>query len=230
MDCAAQVEPLVEKNAKPYRSYLAPTELAISNSTEPKIYSREASKKKEKIYGLAPSLGQIIKTKIKALNLTYVRPQRAGVILYTIHQQVTYFGLGLDANYHELTDFGGTMVYKTDSHVVNGALREFMEETLQLFQPITGQDIQECPVIYDQANLVIFIHVNVEPDQVCAKFNTLYQKKLSQPTPAGIKNPEVCAIAWLTWNEFLGSIKNEGNMFFRVRRFLDRAGDFSYLL
>lgn len=182
----------------------------------------------------------VIKTTVKNLNLDCVRPERAGVILYTVVDGATFFGLGLDSRTHDLTDFGGGVSYKHDQNVIRGALREFEEETLQIFEKIIPEDIKRCPIIYDDHNLIIFIHLEVNPDDVCSKFNQQYsdiinnnnisRKDDHKVSCKKIRDPEVCGITWLNWEDFQRIIKRRGIMFSRVQRFLNRAGDFSYLL
>lgn len=173
----------------------------------------------------------VIKTTIQNLNLECVKPQRAGVIIYTVINGAIYFCLGLDSKTHDLTDFGGGVVYKTDGNVVSGALREFTEETLDIFETITIEDIKQCPVIYDENNLIIFIHMNIDPDTTCFVFHEKYKKIVAgSNTKRKYREPEVCGFTWLTWEEFQHSIKEKGIMFSRVQRFLSRADDFSYLL
>lgn len=164
----------------------------------------------------------VIKSSVDKLNLTHVTPNRAGVILYTVVNTQTYLGLGLDSRYHEITDFGGGIIYKTDKNVIEGALREFMEETLHIFRDITIDDIRHCPVIYDDSNLLIFIHVDNDPETISKIFN---QKFVTET-----KHQEVCGITWLSWAQFLHVISERDIMFSRLRNFLKRAGDFSYLL
>jgi hypothetical protein len=173
------------------------------------------------------SRGFVIKTTVKTLNLMCVKPQRAGVIIYTVIDGAIYFGLGLDARTHDLTDFGGTIHYQHDRDVITGALREFQEETLEIFDPLTLNDIKHCPVIYDNNNLIIFIHLKVDPDLTSKIFNRRYTDVVSSELR---ETPEVCGITWLTWEEFQQSIHSHGIMFNRVQRFLARAEDFSYLL
>lgn len=67
-------------------------------------------------------LTPVIKTTVQNLNLDCVKPQRAGIILYTVVDGATYFGLGLDSRTHDLTDFAGGVMYKTDLNCVAGAL------------------------------------------------------------------------------------------------------------
>lgn len=165
----------------------------------------------------------VIKTTVDKLNLDYVRPQRAGIIIYTVVNGAIYFGLGLDSRSHDLTDFGGGINYRTDENVISGAIREFNEETLDIFENITIENIKSCPVIYDNKNLIVFVHLNIDPELVSSSFQEKYkQVKYSQP--------EVCAITWLNWEEFKYSISVEGIFYTRVQKFLLRADDFSYLL
>lgn len=188
-------------------------------------------------YGKQSRHSPVIKTIVQNLNLECVKPQRAGVIIYTIINGSTYFGLGLDSRTHDLTDFGGGVIYKTDGDVIKGALREFFEETLEIFDPISPQDIRQCPVIYDDNNLIVFVHMNVDPDTTCLAFNEKYKQVINSfhsliPTNKRRKiyEPEVCGITWLSWEDFQRSIKEKGIMFSRVQRFLNNAEDFSYLL
>jgi len=181
----------------------------------------------------------VIKTTVQNLNVECVKPQRAGVIIYTVVEGATFFGLGLDSRTHDLTDFGGGVIYKIDKNVINGALREFEEETLQIFEEITPEDIKKCPVIYDDKNFIIFIHLSIDPDVVCSSFNARHETFMEHNRSQRIKyegsrrkfrDPEICGITWLTWEEFQRAIKSEGIIYSRVQRFLNKAGDFSYLL
>jgi hypothetical protein len=177
----------------------------------------------------------VIKTLVQNLDLEHVHPRRAGIIIYTVVNGSTYFGFGLDAKTHDLTDFGGGVRYKTDINVLRGAIREFEEETLGIFDPFKIEDIKQCPVIYDENNLIIFIHLNIDPDTICKTFNEKYKQVVNKPRIIDenhkyIKDPEVCGITWLTWEEFRFCIVTKGIMFYRVQNFLSRAGDFSYLL
>lgn len=170
-----------------------------------------------------------VKTLVQNIDPENVRPRRAGVILYTVSNEAIFFGCGLDANTHEITDFGGHVMNRIDASAIHGALREFDEETLQILEPIRPQDIKHCPVIYDANNLIIFIHVNINPDIMCHVFNTRYQSVVHGDVNK-TREPEVCAITWLSWEEFQLSIRSRGIMFRRVQKFLNKAGDFSYLL
>ena len=175
----------------------------------------------------------VIKTTVQNVDLECVKPQRAGVIIYTVVGESTYFGLGLDSGTHDLTDFGGGVTYKTDQNAICGAIREFEEETLSIFETIKFDHIKQCPVIYDNNNLIVFIHMKIDPDTVSRVFRDEYTHIVDTKkcdSPRKYRDPEVCGITWLTWEEFQRCVKEKGIMFSRVQRFLSKAGDFSYLL
>ena len=166
---------------------------------------------------------KVVKTKVSQIDLSRVKPKRAGIILYTYHDNVLYFGVGLDSTYHDLTDFGGTVVYRTDKNVIRGAIREFEEETLGIFDTITYEDIRNCPVLYDKNNLIIFLRLDICPNDISKRFNDAYIKNTNI-------NPEVCSITWLNLDDLNNSIKNDDIIFNRVKNFLRRAGDFLHIL
>lgn len=174
----------------------------------------------------------VVKTRVENLDLDRVKPQRAGVIIYTVVDDNIFLGLGVDSASHDLTDFGGGVIYKKDKTAVKGALREFKEETLEIFSDITPDDIRKCPVIYDNKNLIIFVHMAIDPDSVCSAFIDKYHNIINNlpEDQRDTNDPEVCGITWLNWEEFQNVIKNGDKLYSRVREFLKRAEDFSYLL
>lgn len=170
------------------------------------------------------SQSTVIKTLVRDLNLNYVKPKRAGVIVYTHHKGTTYFCLGLDSKTHDLTDFGGSVMLKHET-AVEGALREFDEETLSVFERIVPSDISHCPVLYDSQNMIIFLNMNLCPDTACKKFKEKFREEVKKG-----HCPEVCGITWITWSDFQSMISGRCSLYIRVKNFLKKAGDFSYLL
>ena len=174
-------------------------------------------------------------TYVRDLDLENVKPQRAGVILYTYHQNNIYFGVGVDTKSKDLTDFGGGIQYKLnkDGNVIRGALREFAEETLEIFKPLYFNDIKDCPVIYDKDNLIIFVQIGLNPLDVSTCFNMKYNQmcminffnKVIPHYYKRVHDPEVCEIKWLSLYEFKTSLIVHGTFFTRVRKFLLQAGD-----
>lgn len=105
---------------------------------------------------------------IQAKNIAWGRRKnikRAGVILYFFDEDKTYFILGLDKNFREWTDFGGTV--NPDETGIQSGFREFHEETLDLFKN-TIADINylkdKSYVVIEQEQAIIFtpIDMNME--------------------------------------------------------------------
>jgi hypothetical protein len=168
-------------------------------------------------------------TRVSKLNLNTVRPQRGGIIIYTVFEGVLYYGVCIDATTHDITDAGGSIDYRTDKTVVHGAIREFEEETGEIFEPITVGKIKSCPVIYDDKNLIIFMHVNVDPNEVSRKFNErykiLHEQRMQEAKQSGRRPhdlPEVCGITWLSQESMQQSINKRGVFYSRVRKFLSQ--------
>lgn len=165
------------------------------------------------------------KTKVSEIDLINVKPQRAGIILYTKINNIIYFGVGVDNNTKEYTDFGGGIQYQKDGNVIAGAIREFTEETLQIFGQLEYHDVKDCLALYNLNNLVIFKYVTQNINLIRENFLHEYRYYVDK----GIK-PEVCDIAWLTQNEFKHEVMVRGNMFHRLQCFLQKAGEFYWLL
>lgn len=165
----------------------------------------------------------VIRKFVKEIDLELVKPQRAGVIPTTIHNNQLYFGLGIDTNSGELTDFGGGISYKDhkDKNVIYGALREYQEETLGIFGPINYEDTMDNVAIYNHNNLIIFIMIIINIDKSHELFEHEYQLLHNNNIL-----PEVCGIKWVTVNEFKEIVAKRGKMFHRVQTFLQQAGDF----
>jgi hypothetical protein len=166
----------------------------------------------------------LYKKKVKEIDLSIVRPQRAGIILYTKQNDVFYFGLGVDTLTQEYTDFGGGISYKTDKDVVAGALREFHEETLKMFT-LNDDDVQDSLALYNLNNLIIFKYISDDMITISKKFALLYKKHVKHGC-----RPEVCNIVWLSMNEFKEQIGTRNNLFHRIQSFLQKAGNFYWLL
>lgn len=161
---------------------------------------------------------------------SFNRPNRGGIIMYTVYNGVLYFGLAVDAETHDLTDAGGAIDYNIDKTAVRGCVREFIEETLNIFETVTEEHLQSCPVVYDEKNMIIFMHIAVDPNEVSRKLLENYKEiikersKLSRlRTKKCPSLPEVCGITWLTKESFKDSLERPGIMYSRVRKFLSRC-------
>jgi hypothetical protein len=133
---------------------------------------------------------------------------RAGAIPYTVRDGEIYVCLGIDKEYGNYTDFGGG-VKKSDGTPVKSALRELREESLNIFGNIHPEDIGDHIAVWNKQILVIFIYMDVDMDEIVATFNDRVST---------ISDPEVSKLVWVTKDEFLDSIKQNGdiNMYHRV--------------
>lgn len=126
---------------------------------------------------------------------------RNGIILYTIHGGERYFLFGFDTQTLELTDFGGK--YKRqDETRVRGALREFHEETMNCFEEISEDQLQQCIGITDGDNLIIFVPVDVSPADVCQAIEERVQDYYKKTEHI----PEIVSVTWVRENDLLNCI------------------------
>lgn len=165
---------------------------------------------------------QVSISKVIEIDLNKIRPQRAGVVFVYFKDGEWKFGLGIDSRMHELTDFGGHVNYKYGEDAISGALRELDEETLHLIERLNHRQIANCLCIYDSSNLIIFIRVDKDPDQISARFLDKFAQYKG-------RRAEVCGITWITLDELERrlKVKDKQPVFYsRVHNFLARAGDF----
>ena len=153
--------------------------------------------------------------RVNNVDLNKVKPIRGGVIIYTLYNNNIFFGLGIDSKTHDITDFGGGISYKKDKNVILGSIREFNEETLNIFDDISFEELQECPVIYDNNLLLLFLRVNINPNDISNYFLEIYKKtKLKK---------EVCSITWFSLDEFIHIIKNSKILFYKIKNLLNKS-------
>ncbi len=155
-------------------------------------------------------------TKVNQLDLKTNKPQRGGVILYTIVNDQLLFGFGLDSTYNEFTDFSGGISYKKEN-CIEGALREFCEETEGLYCALHTEDVIDAPVMVDKHNLIIFLYTDESPDEITYSFQHLKRAKKSE-----VKN-----IIWVTEQELKSAIQLKlPYIYSRLRNFLAKFGNF----
>ena len=138
---------------------------------------------------------------------------RAGAVVYTKKDGVTYFCLGVDTQSGNLTDFGGGV--KKEEDVIVGGLRELEEESLGVFGHITPDMISKTVSFYSYNMIITFIPVKVDIERVTKEFN----KRLIEK-----EDPEVCGITWMSTEEFMESIHGRGRkLYIRVRKLLAKV-------
>ena len=177
--------------------------------------------------------------KISEINWKRVRPNRGGVIPYKIVEGKFFFCLGVDTKSQDLTDFGGG-IWGGES-VIEGCLREFMEESLLAFGEFKVENghniynrfsafgeyrlIGDCHVIYNRSTMIIFLPVKCDMETTSRIFN----QRVST-----YYNPEVKSIRWIESDHFLPAIRNasskwgdvELKLYSRVAKLLAPTGEF----
>lgn len=136
-----------------------------------------------------------IPTKINEQKESF-RIERSGVIVYTIYNNKYYFGLGIDHDSGDITDFGGG-IKKKDHSLIDGTLRELAEESLGVFGRVTPNEIDECVCVYNQNTMVVFIPLIVNKEKVM----NVFKHRLKY-----VKEPEVDSIFWITKETFINLI------------------------
>lgn len=166
---------------------------------------------------------------IKDVDWTKVKPQRGGVVPYTVRDGEVYFGLGIDTKTGDITDFGGGIRYKKDGDAVTGSLREFMEESLCIFGAYNMETVKNTVVVYTDSIMIIFLHFDVDMEQVNEIFDS--RVRISRYS-------EISSLIWLPKSAFLTCVKTgwlttpycNRRLYFRVRRLLQSCINFcSYL-
>lgn len=160
---------------------------------------------------------------VENIDWNVVKPQRGGVIVYTIYENNLYFGLGIDEKTSDISDFGGGIRYKWDETAVNGSLREFMEESLCVFGAYDADMIKKNVVLYSMCMMIVFLHLQVDTKRISELFNDRVKTN---------RNTEMSGMIWLTKDQFLNLIKfgtitlNNGTthqLYYRVRKLLFKA-------
>ena len=139
---------------------------------------------------------------------------RAGVIPYTIDNGNVYFAFGLDTKFNELTDFGGG-VKQNDDSVISGGIREFIEESLTVFEPVCKEDLGNNYVLYNNKMLIILIFYSVKPATMRKMFDEKKQKLVARDPS---KTFEVGEIIWVSKDDLIQSLAGRGlAMYSRVK-------------
>lgn len=158
-------------------------------------------------------------SKVREINVREIHPARAGIIPYYYSEEETYFMLGIDTKFHELTDLSGSVKYKKES-CIDCAIREFNEESLNVFS-IDKNQILENYAFYDEENMVIFARLELNNFEEIQK---TFKKRLERNN-----HPEICGLVFLTSSQFTDLILKETGiingfesvrMYERIRNFL----------
>ena len=166
---------------------------------------------------------------VKDVNWDKTRPQRGGVIPYTVKDGEVYFGMGIDTKTGDLTDFGGGIRYKKDGDAITGSLREFMEESLCIFGAYDSHAVQNNVVVYTDTMMIIFLHFDVNMERI----NEIFDSRVRIS-----KYFEISSLIWIPKSIFVSCIKTgwlttpfcNRRLYFRVRRLLQSCINFCSFL
>jgi hypothetical protein len=204
---------------------------------DPKLFKYLDDKKKESKYKLVTrridnnrirhknTKNQEIYTSVlKNVKMLTDSPIRSGAIIYTHHGGKTYFCLGQDSIYGDLTDFSGGK--KQNETVIEAGLRELEEESLGIFGKLTVTEVKESMGFYCTNMLIMFIRRDIDMEETKKKFNDRLQKKLAMLSVSVNDSVEVNDIIWLETKEFLEVLNGKGRrVYSRVRRILSKVID-----
>lgn len=119
-----------------------------------------------------------------------IKTRKAGVVLCTRENNQLYFGFGIDFKTKEITCFGGK-VEPSDKDSIAGALREFKEETMEMFK-LDHSNVANDTVVYNKNYLIIFHVVTYSKD----KISEIFHEKFNT-----VEFNEILDIKWLCEND-----------------------------
>ncbi len=147
---------------------------------------------------------------------------RAGVIVYTNNNGRIYFGLGIDTKYGAYADFSGGIKYSIED-TLTGAIREFNEESLGVFDEISKEQIENSLAIYSDTMMTILIYIRCNMSQISSQFENLVRDH---------DNPEMSSIVWMNKINLMNMVyaKDSNIMYYKLSDLLFDAyqeyGDF----
>ena len=162
---------------------------------------------------------------LKNVKMEVDGPTRSGVIIFTKKDGKTYFALGVDSIYGDLTDFSGGVRCKCET-ILEGGLRELEEESLGVFGKLSVEDVKECMGFYSNNMLIMFVKRDIDMEECKKTFGERLQKKMCEKKndDKDGENIEVNQIVFLDTKEFLDSIQGRGRrLYSRVRRILSKV-------
>jgi len=148
-------------------------------------------------------------------------PQRAGVIPFYRNGKDTYFFLGVDSKYKELTDFGGRISPRTDKTPIHGGFREFQEESYGAFGRIKPFSKHKKYAIFYDKMIIIYVELISHID--VPNIKSRFMKSLKN---APYK--ELMDIVHIEKNELLEMVNDENchKIYSKVKNHLKFSEDF----
>lgn len=135
---------------------------------------------------------------------------RAGIIPYIEEKGIRFYAFGLENCFATIGDFGGHKE-KRDHDALDTALREYVEESLNVFGILTRDKVKDCVVIDGKDTAEILVPVEGPMFQYSNKF-----KQLIGSNPLH----EVQNIVWLSRKQLLLAIDSQGEKYEGTKPYL----------
>lgn len=129
--------------------------------------------------------------RVRDIDWTDPRLIRSGIIPYTSIHNTILLGLPVETGIASLSDFGGH-IEESDGDALNAALREYSEESYDVFGPLTRNSIADCYVLEGPTTNEILLPVPPLPLDYSQEFRRLASLD---------EKAEADDIAWLTLNQ-----------------------------
>jgi len=141
---------------------------------------------------------------------------RGGVIVYQRWKETLIFGFGKNSLIGQLGDFGGG-IKKRDASLIDGALREYREESLNVFGSVDLDRDDHLIASDEHQQLIIFLKVAVDPLIIHGRF----ENRLT-------KQSECSEIVWLSVDSLFKLLMNDPQsiLYPKIREFLKDCGNF----
>ena len=150
------------------------------------------------------------------IDWSIIRPGRGGIIFYTLENGKFLFGFGIDRNTRGITDFGGWIRYPLDITAINGAFREFQEETFEAYPTVTRNCVINCLSIVSNVSMEILIPAPHSSTKMTKIFRHTVENQRSKRAKI-----EVIDLIWLNTEELLTKLSDIKQTFHpRIRELL----------
>lgn len=137
--------------------------------------------------------------KVREINLNDNRYIRGGIIPITTVNDINFYGFGMNNRNSDICDFGGhkeTM----DNDILDAAIREYREESLNVFGEISRDTLYDCYVLEGNDTVEILYPIRGNFIEYTKEFNSYIKN---------VPDHEVQSIIWLTYKQMFHIIDNE---------------------
>lgn len=144
----------------------------------------------------------------RVFEVDWSRPDwnRAAFIPVAVTSNTTFYGLGLTSGTASLSDFGGKWEPQ-DYDLLDTALRELSEESLDMINPPSSSVLPNLPVLEGKDTALIFLPYKGDPWKLSSNFRREIRGKKAEQTD----------IIWLTQQQILAAVDNSEHVNWGMR-------------